>query len=96
MLASTVQFSRNGQHHRPRPRTSEDRPRPVLKTRAKPASSGPNSVPTRGPPRLPRSPPRKERVLAGRKKRPQVNSQCSTRKHGRPARHSLTSGAFAP
>jgi hypothetical protein len=40
-------------------------------------------VPTRDQARLPRSEPPKGDVLAGRKKRTQVNSQCSTRKHGR-------------
>jgi hypothetical protein len=43
------------------------RPQPVLKTRDKPVSSGPNSVPTRNPSRLPRSAPQGD-VLAGRKK----------------------------
>jgi len=33
-------------------------------------------------------------VLTGKRKMTRVNSQCSTRKHGRPVRHSLTWGAW--
>jgi hypothetical protein len=46
-------------------------------------------VPTPVPPRLPRSAPRRERTSREEKKEPQVNSQCSTRKHERPVSHSL-------
>jgi len=50
-----------------------------------PVPSGPNSVPTRpGTPANVKACPRR------------VNNQCSTRKHGRPRRHSLRKGAGAP
>jgi hypothetical protein len=35
-------------------------------------------------------------VLAAPSRASRVNSQCSTRKHGRPRRHSLRKGAGAP
>jgi hypothetical protein len=50
MLASTVQFSRNGQHHPPTPR-KEMRAAACTKKQARPVSSGPNSVPTPDHPR---------------------------------------------
>jgi len=61
------------------------------------ASSGPNSVlgvlPSAGPrSAAPRGEERTNRVA--RERRP--NSQCSTRKHGRPVTHSVTRDAGAP
>ena len=61
------------------------------------ASSGPNSV--LGAPVFtgPRSAaPRRESVLTGSFQPGEPNSQCSTRKHGRPVTHSVTRGAGAP
>jgi hypothetical protein len=61
------------------------------------ASSGPNSVLGVVPSARPsfRSPPKGERTnrVASERK---PNSQCSTRKHGRPVTHSVTRGAGAP
>jgi len=77
------------------------RPRPQAARVSAPekaaASSGPNSVPGVLPPAGPRSAaPRREertnRVASERK----PNSQCSTRKHGRPVTQSVTTGAGAP
>jgi hypothetical protein len=91
MLASTVQFSRNGQHHRPPSRTRETTaPACKRKPGKTPASSGPNSVPTRPGDQDARSAPPKGNVLAAPSRAGQVNSQCSTRKHERPVSHSLT------
>jgi hypothetical protein len=80
----------------PPARTSGERPRPAtedpgrtrfLRTqqRAHPGSRPASPV------------PRPEgNVLAGKKEKTQVNSQCSTRKHGRPATQTVTTGANAP
>jgi len=61
------------------------------------ASSGPNSVPGTPLSADPRSAaPRRESVLTGSPQARGPNSQCSTRKHGRPVTHSVTRGAGAP
>jgi hypothetical protein len=61
------------------------------------ASSGPNSVPGTLASAGPRSAaPRGESVLAGPPRAAEPNSQCSTRKHGRPPGHSPGKSAGAP
>jgi hypothetical protein len=96
MLASTVQFSRNGRQPAPPPK-GEDGNRPATEDPGSaPVSSGPNSVPTRPRTRTPLPPPQGGSVLAGPRPPGRVNSQRSTRKHGHPARHPLTEGAGAP
>ena len=61
------------------------------------ASSGPNSVLGTLVSAGPRSAaPQGESVLTGLLQARKPNSQCSTRKHGRPVTHSVTRGAGAP
>jgi hypothetical protein len=61
------------------------------------ASSGPNSVLTQADVQVARSAVRKRAAYWPRLRGPsRVNSQCSTRKHGRPVTHSVTRGAGAP
>ena len=61
------------------------------------ASSGPNSVLTQRVRSRARSARRRGGgVLAARSRASWMNSQCSTRKHGRPVTHSVTRGAGAP
>jgi hypothetical protein len=85
MLASTVQFSKNRRNRSRIPPirrhtrlavTEDPDTRPALKQDGRPVSSGPNSV--SGSP---------ARVFQARARQP--SNQCSTRKHGRPDRHSL-------
>jgi len=92
MLASTVQFSRNGQHHSRHPASAEGGSWPVLKTRAKARSLRTQQRAHPGQAiKAPVPPPsRKGSVLAAPSRAGRVNSQCSTRKHGRPASRSLT------
>ena len=61
------------------------------------ASSGPNSVLSQRVRSRARSARRRGGgVLAARSRASWMNSQCSTRKHGRPVTHSVTRGAGAP
>ena len=62
------------------------------------ASSGPNSVLGISAPRYSsfRSSPEGKNVLTGLRREEVPNNQCSTRKHGRPRRHSLRRDAGAP
>jgi hypothetical protein len=99
MLASTMQFSRYGRNHATRPpiRRASRAGRSSQRPSKAAASSGPNSV--LGAPVFtgPRSAaPRRESVLTGPFQPREPNSQCSTRKHGRPVTHSVTRGAGAP
>src|SRR6516164_7935133 len=94
MLASTVQFSRNGPRQPPgTPAQGETGSRPAEETRPRraPVPSGPNSVPARPQPPGPpfRAPPAngKTRTSRARETGNQVNSQRSTRRHGRPREH---------
>jgi len=61
------------------------------------ASSGPNSVLGAETSARPRSAaPRRESVLTGSPRSRKPNSQCSTRKHGRPGERMPPEGAGAP
>ena len=62
------------------------------------ASSGPNSVLIQLPARGARSaaPPERAAYWPRLRAASWMNSQCSTRKHGRPVTHSVTTGAGAP
>jgi len=99
MLASTMQFSRYGRNHASGPpirKVPTARPFESAPTKAA-ASSGPNSVLTQRGGRRARSARRRGGgVLAARSRPGRMNSQCSTRKHGRPVTHSVTRGAGAP
>src|ERR1700743_3273125 len=97
MLAFTVQFSSYGRKTQLPRRIHAARAGPVVSQRLTAASSGPNSVPGTLSVTCPRSvAPVKENVLAEQSQESEPNSQCSTRKHGRPVTHSVTRGAGAP
>jgi len=99
MLASTMQFSRYGRNHATRPpiRRASRAGRSSQRPSKAAASSGPNSVLTQRGGRRARSARRRGGgVLAARSRPGRMNSQCSTRKHGRPVTHSVTRGAGAP
>jgi hypothetical protein len=91
MLASTVQFSRNGRHHPPPRHPAGQGSGPVTKKQARPVPSGPNSVPTQPPPREPpfRTPER-VRTSPARDRQAKVISQCSTSE-----RHEKVRGTLA-
>jgi hypothetical protein len=95
MLASTVQFSRNGR--KPDPATTSVMTGTWPARRPGPAAvpSGPNSVPTRRTPRAPPfQPPAGDRTSQENRKRDLVNSQCSTRKQWTPAGTNVPRGAW--
>ena len=99
MLASTMQFSRYGRNHASRPPVREASPagRSSQRRRKRLPPQDPTvcseSLPPQAlVPQLPRGEERTSR--AAREGKP--NSQCSTRKHGRPVTHSVTRGAGAP
>ena len=87
MLASTVQFSRNGQHHRPPSRIRGRRPQPATRRPGHlkcPFPQDPTACPEPFPAACPRSAtPQRGNVLTGRQLAREPNSQRSTRKHGR-------------
>jgi hypothetical protein len=101
MLAFTVQFSRYGRN-----RSLLGTPSGMPFGRAvrvsalseAAASSGPNSVLIQPGAPCARSadPPERESVLTAPSRASRMNSQCSTRKHGRPRRRSLRKDAGAP
>jgi len=99
MLASTMQFSRYGRNHATRPpiRRASRAGRTSQRPSKAAASSGPNSVPGTPPAASPRSAaPKKGSVLTGLPQAGEPNSQCSTRKHGRPGERVPPEGAGAP
>jgi len=91
MLASTVQFSRNGPRQPPPPHTGGNR-EPAR--RRNPPTQGAGSLRTQQRARPRPHPPRpvpgrhSRPVLAGGKTRAEANSQRSTRRHGRPGQTS--------
>jgi len=100
MLASTMQFSRYGRNHASRPPVREASPAGrSSKATAKGGCPLRTQQCARPPPaRRPsfRSPPEGKSVLTGSPRGGRPNSQCSTRKHGRPGEHAPPEGAGAP
>jgi len=96
MLAFTMQFSRYGRNKGPLDASASRGPRPCesapcgcfLRTQQR-ARSSLRCLPSF------RSPVR-ENVLTEQRQEIEPNSQCSTRKHGRPVTRSVTRGAGAP
>jgi hypothetical protein len=98
MLASTMQFSRYGRNHASGPPIREARPQAVRvsahRKRLLPQDPTVCSESSPSQALVPR-PPRGERTnRAAPEMRP--NSQCSTRKHGRPGERMPPEGAGAP
>src|ERR1700730_18563147 len=93
MLAFTVQFSSYGRDKGPLGASAPCGPRPFesapygcfLRTQQRARSSFRCLPSFRCP--------LKENVLTGQSQESEPNNQCSTRKHGRPATHTVTRGA---
>ena len=81
----------------PPPRTRETKAAACnRRTRASPFPQDPTARPPPPPPAPLVPGPAREPVLTGKQETAEMNSQCSTRKHGRPATHPVTEGASAP
>ena len=99
MLAFTMQFSRYGRNKGPLGASAPRRPRPF---ESAPIESGcflrtqQCAHPAGRPPRSFGTTAKAARLLAARSRASRMNSQCSTRKHGRPGERMPPEGAGAP